>query len=124
MKEKEKDGYTQSWELLETCVESLRTNDPTWRKGKEERKREREKQGRLQKAKNKSLESKRKAVQRKIDDMFVKLPVREREKIEREEMREKRRELEEKSYGSIEEEKRKELVRLIRKKKTRNYVRN
>ena len=32
-------------------------------------------------------------MQRKIDDMFMKLPVREREKIEKEEMREKRREL-------------------------------
>ena len=48
---------------------------------------------RIEKAKLKSQESKKKNVKKKIDEHFQKLPVKERDKMEMEEMKERRNEL-------------------------------
>ena len=88
------DGYKQSWDLLDNCVQFLRENELSWKKGKEEREKEKLRYERLQKARMKSTECKKKIVQKRIDELFIKLPMREREKLEREEMREKKKELE------------------------------
>ena len=58
-------------------------NEPNWNKGQVERSREREKKE----------ESKTRHVQNKIDELFSKLPSKEREKIEMEEVIERRLEL-------------------------------
>ena len=54
---------------------------------------EREKLERFERAKYKSTEAKKNAVKEKIDKYFKKLPLRERERIEREEMKANRKEL-------------------------------
>ena len=87
------ENYNQSWELLKECVEYLRENEECWRKGAEEREKERLKLERLQRAKLKSSESRKKHLQKTISEHFQKLPRRERERIEREEIVEKRLEL-------------------------------
>ena len=87
------ESYNQSWELLVECVEYLRENEKCWKKGAEEREKERQKLERLQRAKQKSTESVKKHLQKKISEHFQKLPRRERERLEREEIIEKRLEL-------------------------------
>ena len=87
------ESYNQSWELLKHCVEFLRENDLTWQKGQEERKKEMERKERLEKAKYKQAIAKRNHVEKKINEHFMKLPVKEQEKIEREEMKRNRLEL-------------------------------
>ena len=86
-------NFNQSWELLKQCVDFLEEHEPSWKKRQEERRKERECKERVEKASNLSLASKKRHVQRKITEHMEKLPRKEREKIEMEEILEKRFEL-------------------------------
>ena len=86
-------NFNQSWELLKHCVDFLEEHEPSWKKRQEERRKERECKERVEKASNLSLASKKRHVQRKITEHMEKLPRKEREKIEMEEILEKRFEL-------------------------------
>ena len=91
---KESKEKSKSWELLNHCVEYLRENDEKLRKGYEKRQKEREKKERLDKAKMKSIESKKRIINRKITELFEKLPPKEKKKLELEDDRKKKEELE------------------------------
>ena len=87
------ENYNQSWELLVECVEFLEENEPSWKRRQEERIKEKEKKERLEKASGLSRDSKKKEVQKKITEHFQKLSIKEQQRIELEEIREKRLEL-------------------------------
>ena len=59
----------------------------------EERKKEREKKERIEKAKSKQKIAMKKHVEKKINEHFKKLPIQEQEKLEKEEMKQNRFEL-------------------------------
>ena len=85
--------YDISWKLMNYCVNFLRENDDNWKKITEQRKRDQEKMERLQRAAQKKREAKISFIQKKITENMERLPVRERERMEREEMRGNRKEL-------------------------------
>ena len=87
------ENYDQSWELLVECVEYLRENEESWKKGSERRRREKEKMERLAKANFKRKEDQKKHLRKIIDEQMKSLTVKEREKIEREEIIGRRMEL-------------------------------
>ena len=86
-------NFNQTWELLKTCVDFLEENEPKWKKGQSDRMKERERKEKIAKAARLSKESKKRHVQNKITEHFNKLPRKEKERIEMEEIVEKRLEL-------------------------------
>ena len=86
--------FNQTWELLKVCFDYIEEDDNGESNDKRnERIKNNEKREKLQKASILSRESKKLHVQKKITENFDELPRKHREKIEMEEIVEKRMEL-------------------------------
>ena len=91
-------GLEKTWELMRCCSGFIKEHTPQWEKSKEIRAAEKEKEERLERAACKKEETKKRLIQRKILDTFQTLPVdkqNEFERIEKEEQKQRRLELQE-----------------------------
>ena len=87
------EGIEKSYDLIKLCREFLEENCKTWEKRRDYREKEEERKIRLEKAGRKKRESIKTHLEKKIEKGLELLPHEEREKLEREDMREKRLEL-------------------------------
>ena len=82
-----------SWKLLQVCIEYLEENESNWKKRKVEIEKERSRIEKKEKAAIMSKDAKIKHIQKKITESLIKLPEKERYRIEREEEIERRHDL-------------------------------
>ena len=93
MKLKLEESNEPSWELMRYCLEFLEENSQDWAKRKRLREQEQQRQERLEKAKRKQVKTQMNIIEKKIQEGLELLPRETREKLEREEMKRNKLEL-------------------------------
>ena len=93
MKLKLEESNEPSWELMRYCLEFLEENSQDWAKRKRLREQEQQRQERLERAKRKQVKTQMNIIEKKIQEGLELLPRETREKLEREEMKRNKLEL-------------------------------